>query len=85
MSYTNQLSLIHLDEIDYHLHSNHYISNLNSPNDICRELGIAIDPKGDKRYVQVNLAELGKEPEPSQNKNTNVVKEEEDGKGDTVV
>jgi len=46
-----------------------------SPNDICRDINHPTDPKGDKRYVQVNLAELGKEPTPDQNKNTNVVKE----------
>jgi HK97 family phage portal protein len=45
-----------------------------SPNDICRELNLPLDEKGNKKYVQVNLTELGKEPEPDQNKNTNVVK-----------
>jgi HK97 family phage portal protein len=52
-----------------------------SPDDICRELNHPIDPsgKGSKRYVQVNLVELGKEPEPDQNKNTNVVKDEDNG------
>jgi hypothetical protein len=36
---------------------------------------LPIDPNGNggKRYVQVNLTELGKEPTPDQNKNTNVV------------
>jgi len=50
-----------------------------SPNDICREMNLPLDPKGNKKYVQVNLAELGKEPTPDQNKNTNVTS---DGKGD---
>ena len=45
-----------------------------SPNDICREMNLPLDAKGDKKYVQVNLAELGKEPDPAQNKNTNVIK-----------
>jgi HK97 family phage portal protein len=44
-----------------------------SPNDICRELNLPLSPDGNKKYVQVNLAELGKLPEPVQNKNTNVV------------
>ena len=52
-----------------------------SPNDICQELNLQSDPKGDKRYVQVNLTELGKEPIPTQNKNTNVVKDENNGEG----
>ena len=50
-----------------------------SPNEIAAEIDMPPYPKGDKRYVQVNLTELGKEPEPSQNKNTNVVKDKEDG------
>jgi HK97 family phage portal protein len=44
-----------------------------SPNDICRELNLPLVAEGNKHYVQVNLAELGKIPEPVQNKNTNVV------------
>lgn len=44
-----------------------------SPNDICREQNLPLSDKGDNRYVQVNLTELGKEPLPVQNKNTNVV------------
>lgn len=46
-----------------------------SPDDICRKLNLPIESsgKGNKRYVQVNLTELGKEPLPAQNKNTNVV------------
>lgn len=52
-----------------------------SPNDICREMNLPLDPKGDKRYVQVNLAELGAEVQPLQNKNT-TVKKEEDGSGE---
>lgn len=49
-----------------------------SPDDICRDLGLPIDPngQGNKRYVMVNLTELGKEPTPTQNKNINVVKTE---------
>lgn len=43
-----------------------------SPNDICKEINVPGSPKGDKRYVQVNLTELGKEPVPIQNKNVNV-------------
>jgi HK97 family phage portal protein len=50
-----------------------------SPNDICREMNLPLDAEGDKRYVQVNLAELGKEPTPDQNKNTNVVKDNSNG------
>jgi hypothetical protein len=46
-----------------------------SPNDICRELNLPLDPKGNKKYVQVNLTELGKEPVPVQNKNVNTVKD----------
>jgi hypothetical protein len=38
MNYTNKLSLIHLDEIDYQLQTNNYISNDKSPNDICSTL-----------------------------------------------
>jgi HK97 family phage portal protein len=49
-----------------------------SPNDICREMNLPLDPEGYKRYVQVNLTELGKTPEPIQNKNKNVIA---DGKG----
>jgi len=49
-----------------------------SPNDICREMNLPLDAKGGKKYVQVNLTELGKEPTPDQNKNTNVTS---DGKG----
>jgi HK97 family phage portal protein len=45
-----------------------------SPNMICKEINIPGSPEGDKRYVQVNLTELGKEPEPVQNKNTDFVK-----------
>jgi HK97 family phage portal protein len=52
-----------------------------SPNDICRENNLPLHEKGDKRYVQVNLVELGKEPLPDQNKNTNIVKDESDGEG----
>jgi HK97 family phage portal protein len=53
-----------------------------SPDDICRDLNIPIsaDGLGNKRYVPVNLVELGKEPEPVQNKNTNVVNDEDNGK-----
>jgi HK97 family phage portal protein len=46
-----------------------------SPNDICREMNLPLDPEGNKRYVQVNLAELGKTPEPIQNKNTTIITE----------
>jgi HK97 family phage portal protein len=46
-----------------------------TPNDICRELNLPLDPKGNKKYVQVNLTELGKEPVPVQNKNVNTVKD----------
>jgi HK97 family phage portal protein len=57
-----------------------------SPDDICRELGLPIDPngKGGRRYVQVNLAELGEKPEPVQNKNNGAGKEgnkEEENEG----
>jgi HK97 family phage portal protein len=54
-----------------------------SPDDICRALHLPLDPggKGGKRYVQVNLAELGKIPDPVQNKNTNVVNDNTNGKG----
>jgi hypothetical protein len=45
-----------------------------SPNEIRREINAPLIADGDKSYVQVNLAEVGKEPEPYQNKNTNVVK-----------
>jgi HK97 family phage portal protein len=44
-----------------------------SPNDIRREIKQPLVNDGDKSYVQVNLVELGKEPTPDQNKNTNVV------------
>jgi HK97 family phage portal protein len=47
-----------------------------SPNDICREQNLPISPDGDKKYVQVNLVELGKEPEPTQNKNVNVINDD---------
>lgn len=49
-----------------------------SPDDICRELHLPVDPSGNggKRYVQVNLTELGKTPEPIQNKNTNTANDE---------
>jgi HK97 family phage portal protein len=50
-----------------------------SPNDICREMNLPLDSKGNKRYVQVNLTELGKEPEPDQNKNTNIVNDISNG------
>ena len=42
MSYTNQLSLIHLDEIDYQLQTNNYISNVKSPNDICTMIDLSL-------------------------------------------
>ncbi len=40
-----------------------------SPNDICRELNLPIDPKGDKKYVQVNLSPLDMPISATQNKN----------------
>jgi HK97 family phage portal protein len=43
-----------------------------SPNDICRELNLPLDPKGNKKYVQVNLSPLGESINPSQNKNAGV-------------
>jgi hypothetical protein len=42
MSYTNQLSLIHLDEIDYQLQTNNYISNVKYPNDICTMIDLSL-------------------------------------------
>ena len=45
-----------------------------SPNDICREIGVPTSEEGDKRYVQVNLTELGTIPQPIQNKNIGTVK-----------
>jgi HK97 family phage portal protein len=76
--YKTQLRVKHLLSSDLDTQSNYYTRMFQlgaySPNDICREINQPIDPKGDKRYVQVNLAELGKEPAPDQNKNTNVVK-----------
>jgi len=52
-----------------------------TPNEIRREIHSPLIPDGDKSYVQVNLTEVGKEPEPDQNKNTNVVKDKNDGQG----
>jgi phage portal protein BeeE len=69
---------------DYESKANYYLSMFQvgaySPNEIRKELNRPLIPDGDKSYVQVNLTEVGKEPEPMQNKNTNVVTEE-DGNG----
>jgi HK97 family phage portal protein len=51
-----------------------------SPNDICRELDLEIDPSGNDRYYQVNLAKLGSVPTATQNKNTGI-NTEQNGKG----
>jgi HK97 family phage portal protein len=51
-----------------------------SPNDICRELDLEIDPSGNDRYYQVNLAKLGSVPTATQNKNTGI-NTEPNGKG----
>jgi len=56
-----------------------------SPNEIRREIKQPLIPKGDESYVQVNLVQVGKEPEPAQNKNTNVVNDENNGEGNTDV
>jgi len=70
---------------DYESKANYYLSMFQvgaySPNEIRKELNRPLIPDGDKSYVQVNLTEVGKEPEPMQNKNTNVVKEDSDGNG----
>lgn len=47
-----------------------------SPNDICREINQPGSPEGDKRYVQANLVELGKEATNEQNKNKETIKDE---------
>lgn len=48
-----------------------------SPDDICREMNLPLAPegKGNKRYVQVNLAPLGEEVKAFQNKNAGAGKE----------